>query len=99
MGLLRTAVRTAVVADTATRVHCAVAARQQSRWAQQTAAPSLAPAPAPPPEAPVPAAPPPNRVRDTASVIAQLKELVQLRDAGILTDAEFQTQKDRLLQT
>jgi hypothetical protein len=32
-------------------------------------------------------------------VIAQLKELVQLRDAGILTDAEFQTQKDRLLQT
>jgi hypothetical protein len=92
MGLLRSAARTAVVVGTATRVHGAVAARQQSRWAQQTAAPSPAPAPTPPP------APPPSSAQDTANVIAQLKELVQLRDAGVLTDAEFQAQKDRLLQ-
>ena len=42
MGLLRTAARTAVITGTATRVHGRVAARQQSRWAQQTAAPPVA---------------------------------------------------------
>lgn len=84
MGLLRTAARTAVIAGTATRVHGAVAARQQNRWAQQTAAPP----PGPPPARPGP---------DTATVIAQLKELGALRDAGVLTSSEFQTQKDRIL--
>lgn len=80
MGLLRTAARTAVIAGTATRVHGAVAARQQHRWAQQTAGP-----------------PPRRPNHDTASVIAQLKDLGELRDAGVLTTAEFQAQKDRIL--
>jgi Short C-terminal domain len=84
MGLLRTAARTAVITGTATRVHGAVAARQQNRWAQQTAAPPPGPPPAPPRQ-------------DTASIIAQLKELGELRDAGVLTTAEFQAQKDRIL--
>lgn len=84
MGLLRTAARTAVVAGTATRVHGAVAARQQTRWAQRTAGPP----PGPPPQRPG---------QDTASVIAQLKELGELRDSGVLTTAEFQAQKDRIL--
>jgi len=86
MGLLRTAARTAVITGTATRVHGAVAARQQRRWAAQTAAPT------PPPS---PAEPPPQR--DTAALIAQLKEFGQLRDAGVLTDAEFEVQKARIL--
>jgi hypothetical protein len=84
MGLLRTAARTAVIAGTATRVHGAVAARQQQRWAQQTAGPP----PGPPPQRPS---------QDTASMIAQLKELGELRDAGVLTTAEFQAQKERIL--
>lgn len=84
MGLLRTAARTAVIAGTATRVHGAVAARQQHRWAQQTAGPPPGPSPRRP-------------NHDTASVIAQLKDLGELRDAGVLTTAEFQAQKDRIL--
>lgn len=84
MGLLRTAARTAVIAGTATRVHGAVAARQHDRWARQTAAPPPGP-------------PPPNPGRDTARVIAQLKDLGELRDAGVLTSNEFQAQKDRIL--
>lgn len=87
MGLLRTAARTAVIAGTATRVHGAVAARQHGRWAQQTAAP-----PPPPPPGP-----PLRSGQDTATVIAQLKELGELRDAGVLTADEFQAQKDRIL--
>jgi hypothetical protein len=86
MGLLRAAARTAVVAGTATHVHGRVAARQRSRWAEQTAAPPAAPAPAPvSPE------------RDTATLLAQLKELGQLRDAGVLSEAEFEVQKARIL--
>jgi hypothetical protein len=87
MGLLRAAARTAVIAGTATHVHGRVAARQQNRWAQQTAAPPAVAAPAPvSPE------------RDTATLIAQLKELGQLRDAGVLSEAEFEVQKARILQ-
>ncbi|MEV6495432.1 SHOCT domain-containing protein [Actinoplanes sp. NPDC051633] len=85
MGLLRAAARTAVIAGTATHVHGRVAARQQSRWAQQTAAPPAVAAPISP-------------ERDTATLIAQLKELGQLRDAGVLSEAEFEVQKARILQ-
>jgi hypothetical protein len=97
MGLLRTAARTAVITGTATRVHGSVAARQRNRWAAQTAAPPQAPPPpaAPPaPAVPPPAAPPP---RDTAGMLAHLRELGELRAAGVLTDAEFHVQKDRIL--
>jgi len=85
MRLLRTAARTAVIAGTAAHVHGRVAARQQARWAPQTAAPPPPPARAMPLE------------RDTAALIAQLKELAQLRDAGVLSEAEFEVQKARIL--
>ncbi|WP_249999003.1 hypothetical protein [Actinoplanes sp. M2I2] len=58
--------------------HVWVAARQQSRCAQQTAAPVA-------PE------------RDTATLIAQLKELGHLRDVGVLSAAEFDVQKAHVL--
>ena len=93
MGLLRTAARTAVITGTATRVHGRIASRQQGQWAQQTAAPPPPPAASPPPAAPPPAAPP----RDTSAMLAQLTELGRLRDAGVLTDAEFEIQKARIL--
>ena len=88
MGLLRSAARTAVVASTATRVHGRVAARQQGAWADQTAAPPRAePAPGPP-AATVPAP------RDPGALLGDLREL---RDAGVLTDTEFEAQKARIL--
>jgi membrane protease subunit (stomatin/prohibitin family) len=44
-----------------------------------------------PPAAAAPAAPPP------ASTIEQLKQLGELRDSGVLTPAEFEREKQKLL--
>lgn len=97
MSLLRTAARASV----ATRVIGNTQRRQQKRWAAEdaTAAPVAAPAAAAAP-APVPAsaaAPAPSGLAEPAVMIAQLQQLAQLRDAGVLTDAEFETQKQRIL--
>ncbi len=62
------------------------AAVAQQMAAQQAAAQQMAP----PQAAPAPAAAGP-------SVIDQLKELASLKDAGILTEAEFNAQKAKLL--
>ncbi|HSK27580.1 MAG TPA: SHOCT domain-containing protein [Jiangellales bacterium] len=102
-GLIRGVARTAVVAGTATAVSGRVSRRQQGRWAAQEAqqAQAVAPAPqpqyAPPPQpayAPSPAA---DSGSDMDAKIAQLKELGQLRDQGILTEQEFGAQKARIL--
>ncbi len=59
---------------------------QQATYAEQ------APPPAPEPQyAPPPAAP------STDDKLAQLQQLGQLRDAGVLTDAEFEGQKGKIL--
>ena len=91
-GLLRGVARTAVVAGTATAVSGRVSRRQQGRWAakEEAAATEAAPAPAQYQEAP-PAAP------STDDKLAQLKQLGELRDAGVLTDAEFEAQKGKIL--
>ena len=88
-GLIRGVARTAVIAGTATSVSNRVSRRQAERWAQQEQPPpgygyEQQPAPAP---AAAPAADP----------IAQLKELGELRDQGILTEEEFAAQKAKLL--
>jgi hypothetical protein len=85
-GLLGTAARTAVVAGTATAVSGRVAARQ----AQGAAAPAPPPAPA----APASSGVAPLGVDE---LHAQLMKLAELREAGLLTDAELQAQKARLL--
>jgi hypothetical protein len=88
-GLLRGVARTAVVAGTATAVSNRVSRRQASRWQQQgyyDEEPQAAPAPAAPAPAPV-------------DPIAQLKDLAELKQQGILTDAEFAAQKAKLLGT
>jgi hypothetical protein len=83
-------VRTAAVAGTATAVSGGVRRRQEKRWAQQEPQQGYAePAPAPAPAA-APAA-------STGSVIDQLKELGELKEQGILTEAEFEAQKAKLL--
>jgi len=95
-GLIRGVARTAVIAGTATSVSNRVSRRQAGRWAaqeQQSAPPPQAAAPvyaAPPP----PAAPP---AADMDAKLAQLAQLGSLRDAGVLSDVEFEVQKNRIL--
>ena len=93
MGLLKTAAKVAV----ASSVHGRVQRRQQDRWsaADQRAAAALPPPPATggaPAAAPVAAA-----AANPADTLAQLTQLGELRAAGILTDAEFDAQKARIL--
>jgi uncharacterized membrane protein len=107
MGLLKTAATVAV----ASSVHGRVQRRQQARWAAQDQPPAGAPAPppaqyaapaqpqqayaepAPPPQAPdLPAQP-----ADMSDRLAQLKQLGELLSAGVLTQAEFDQQKARIL--
>lgn len=94
MSLLRTAAHAAV----ATRVVGSVHNRQRRRWA--AAAPVAAPVAAvpPPPVAAAPITPPPSAAPETAqTLIDQLTQLGQLRDAGVLSEAEFELQKHRIL--
>jgi hypothetical protein len=103
-GLLGLAARTAVVAGTATAVTGGMAAHQQKKAqaeyqqaqyeAQQQAAlamtasaPASAPAPAPTP-APAPAA---------VDLVAELQKLGDLKTQGVLSYAEFEVAKARLL--
>lgn len=93
-GLLRGVARTAVVAGTATAVSNRVSRRQQGRWAQQDYQQAAPPQPAP---APQPAAAPPPA--DMGSKIDQLKQLGELKAQGVLTEAEFEEQKRRILES
>jgi hypothetical protein len=79
-----------VIAGTATVVAGGVSRHQQQKAAaqQNAAAPQAAPAP---PAAPVAAAP------DSDDLINKLKELASLKDQGILTEAEFNDQKTKIL--
>jgi Short C-terminal domain len=94
VGILKTAATVAV----ASSVHGRIQRRQQARWAAQDHA-SAAAMPAPPPQAPVAPAPPPAPAPavDTGERLAQLAQLGELLKAGILTEAEFQQQKARIL--
>ena len=96
-GLVGMAARTAVVAGTATAVSGNVSRRQQAK-AQQAADAQAdneqqqqAYAPPPPPPAPVDAG------AGESQMITQLKELAALKEQGILTDAEFEAQKAKIL--
>jgi hypothetical protein len=109
MGLLRGVARTAVISGTATAVSNRVSRRQAGRWAakgaqqdpyaqeqpyaqqQQYAQPQYAPPPAPPAAAPA--------QDPMSSKLEQLKELGALKQQGVLTEAEFEEQKRRILGT
>lgn len=104
MGLIKTA----AMAGVASSVHGRVQRRQQQRWAaqdqaaampatqQELAGQQLAPAAvaSAAPASPAPQASPPL---STADKITQLKNLGELRDAGVLTDSEFESEKRKLL--
>jgi len=91
--------RTAVIAGTATAVSNNVSRRQSARWADQQAQQQPQQQPQQYYQEPPPAPPPPvpSQADDMDARIEQLEKLAQLRDQGILTDAEFQSQKQQLL--
>ena len=85
-GLLRGMVRVAAVAGTATAVSNRVSRRQARRWSAQEEQQQQQYA-----DQQQQYEPPP---RDT---VTQLKELAELKSQGVLTDAEFEAQKAKIL--
>jgi Short C-terminal domain len=98
VGILKTAATVAV----ASSVHGRVQRRQQNRWAAQDQARAGASAPPPPQQAYAEPAPPqapaaPAQPANMSDRLAQLKQLGELLSAGVLTQAEFEQQKARIL--
>jgi hypothetical protein len=85
-GLLRGVARTAVVAGTATAVSNRVSRRQARRWGDQAAGDQYYED-----QAQAPAAPAHD---DT---LERLKDLGELKASGVLTEAEFEAQKAKIL--
>jgi hypothetical protein len=93
--MVRAAARTAVVAGTATAVAGGVAHHQQQKYANQAEADAYEQQmQAPPPPAPV--APMPEAV-PMESAAEQLTQLAALHEQGVLTDAEFEAEKAKVL--
>ena len=84
--------RTAAIVGTASVVGGSVAHHQQQKYARQDAEAAAAAAPAPQEYAPPP--PPPPAESDPT---AELTQLAQLHDQGILTDEEFSAKKAQIL--
>ena len=89
MGLIRGVARTAAIAGTATAVSNRVSRRQANRWSEENEAQYEQQAPPPPPPAPADSG--------TDDMIAQLKQLGELHEAGVLTDEEFAAQKAKVM--
>ena len=91
-GLIRGVARTAAIAGTATAVSNRVSRRQAGRWAAQEQQQQQY-VEAPPQQYAEP--PAPQATMDDK--LAQLKELGELKAAGVLSELEFEQQKDRIL--
>lgn len=87
-GLLRGMARTAVIAGTATAVSNNVSRRQAQRWNAQAEEQAQQAAPV---EAPA------STAVDTNAQIAELQQLAQLKEQGILTQEEFDAKKKQIL--
>ncbi|MDN5547728.1 MAG: SHOCT domain-containing protein [Rhodococcus sp. (in: high G+C Gram-positive bacteria)] len=96
MSFLRRAGRVAV----ASSIHGNVQRRQRTRWAAEDQARAAQVQPVPPipdlPPLPPQAAPAESEMSMDAK-LEQLTKLGELKNAGVLTDAEFETQKARIL--
>ena len=91
-GLIRGVARTAAIAGTATAVSNRVSRRQAGRWASQEQQQQYQE-----PQQPQYAAPPPPPQTGMDDKLAQLKELGELKTAGVLNELEFEQQKARIL--
>lgn len=85
-GLMRGVARTAVIAGTATTVSNRVSRRQANKWSNQEAQQNAQQQAAAPPAA-----------AEAPDPIAQLKQLADLKNQGILTEEEFAAQKAKIL--
>lgn len=90
MGLLRGVARTAVVAGTATAVSNRVSRRQANRWAAQEEQQYYQQAPPQQYAEPAPADDGPDKY-------AQLAQLAELKEKGVLSEAEFEVEKAKIL--
>ncbi len=90
MSRLRGIARTAAISGTATAVSNRFSRRQQNRWAQQEDQQYAE-------QQPQQYAPPPQPAAPARDVVAQLKDLADLKAQGILTDAEFDAKKAKIL--
>ncbi len=96
MGLIRGVARTAVVAGTATAVSNRVSRRQSNRWASQEDQAYAEQQQQqqyyqqPPPQYQPAPEPAPDRY-------AQLAQLAQLKEQGVITAAEFEVEKAKIL--
>jgi hypothetical protein len=91
-GLLRGIARTAAIAGTATAVSNRVSRRQARRWSRHDDYQQEEAAPAEPEAAePRPAG---DSMDDK---LAQLEKLGELKERGVLSEAEFAEQKQRIL--
>jgi len=99
-GLLRGVARTAVVAGTATAVSNRVSRRQANRWAardQQAYEEQAYEQQQPYQQQPQAyQAPPPA---DMDAKLEQLRQLGDLKSQGVLSEAEFEAQKQRILSS
>jgi Short C-terminal domain len=84
MPLIRGIARTAVIAGTATAVSNRVSRRQAERWSAEDTQYE------PPPPQAAPAQSEPDKLE-------QLKQLGELKASGVLTEAEFEAQKAKIL--
>ena len=96
MGLLKTGLKVAVAVKTADVIHERVLARQQEHAAAQGHPAPAAAVAQPASAAPIAPTPAPASL-DMGDQLAQLKQLGELRESGVLTDAEFGAQKERIL--
>jgi putative oligomerization/nucleic acid binding protein len=94
-GLLRGVARTAAIAGTATAVSNRVSRRQAGRWAEQEQAQAYQQQQAAP--QPVYQQPSTPQESGTDVKLEQLKQLGELRQQGVLSDAEFEQQKAKIL--
>jgi hypothetical protein len=98
MGLLRGMARTAVVAGTATAVSNRVSQRQARRGGGRGTTAAYPQQSYPPPAYPQQSYPPPAPPAPGGSGLsAQLAELTEMRDRGVLTEQEFAAAKAKLL--
>ena len=85
-GLLRGMARVAVISGTATAVSNNVSRRQSEKWAAQDQT-----------QQPVQQAAPVAATTSNEDQIAELQQLAQLKDQGILTQDEFDAKKKQIL--